>query len=171
MLPILLGDKMGTARYCYIVNQFYLDYPHLKNILDEFDESKHNVRTHLCLNLKYNNCNVLVPLRKKLGEPVRAFGRIGFSVPSQSKPNAGLDYRYTMIINNPKYFRYDTPRITNIQQLIINENYNIIQKQVIEYIDSYVKVANKDRVDKTARFRVSSLINFNSELNVRLKTP
>ena len=76
-----------------------------------------------------------------------------------------------MIINNPKYFRYDTPRITNKQQLIINENYNIIQKQVIEYIDSYVKVANKDRVDKTARFRVSSLINFNSELNVRLKTP
>lgn len=123
----------------------------------------------MCLNLKYNNCNVLVPLRKKLGEPVRAFGRIVFSVPSQSKPNAGLDYRYTMI--NPKYFRYDTPRITNKQQLIINENYNIIQKQVIEYIDSYVKVANKDRVDKTARFRVSSLINFNSELNVRLKTP
>ena len=167
MLPILLtGDNMPTAKYCYIEKDFYADNPKLEKILDIDDCTKHSVRTHLCLNIKYNNNNILIPLRKKLGQENRPFGKIGYSVPSQSKPDAGLDYRYMMIINNTKYLRFDQPRISNSQITIIENNYNTIEKEANEYINSYIRVARKKRVERTARFRESSLINFHKELNV-----
>lgn len=157
---------MSDIQYCYIINDYYKDNPHLKKILDIDDYQKHNTRTHLCLNVRYNNNNILIPLRKSLGQAVRPFGKIGYSVPSQSKPNAGLDYRYIMIINDKKYLRFDTPRISNRQSSAIEKNYSIIEKETIEYIKSYIRVARKGRVDKTARFRESSLINFHKELDV-----
>lgn len=167
MLPILLtGDKMISVQYCYIAKNYYADNPNLEKILDIDDDTKHSVRTHLCLKVKYNQNNVLIPLRKNLGKADRAFGKIGFSVPSQSKPNAGLDYRYTMIINDNKYLKFDTPRISSKQIVEIERNYNLIEKEAIEYIKSYIRVARKKRVEKTARFRESSLINFHKELGI-----
>ena len=166
MLPILLGVKMSDIRYCYITEQYYIDNPTLIKILDINDSSKHNIRTHICLNVQFNGNSVLIPLRKNLGEPNRKFGKIGFSVPSLSKPKAGLDYRYIMIINNVNYIRFDTPKISNSQIKIIENNYKTIKKDAIEYIESYIRVANKGRVDRTARFRESSLINFHKELAI-----
>ena len=166
MLPILLGDKMSDIQYCYITEQYYIDNPTLIKILDIADSSKYNIRTHICLNIQFNNNSVLIPLRKNLGEPNRKFGKIGFSVPSLSKPKAGLDYRYIMIINNINYIRFDIPKISNSQIKIIENNYETIEKEAIEYIESYIRVANKGRVDRAARFRESSLINFHRELNI-----
>lgn len=166
MLPILLGEKMSNIRYCYIKEQYYIDNPMLVKILDIGDSSKHDIRTHMCLNIQFNDNSVLIPLRKNLGEPNRKFGKIGFSVPSLSKPKAGLDYRYIMIINNANYIRFDIPKISNSQIKIIENNYGIIEKEAIEYIKSYIRAANKGRIDRTARFRESSLINFYKELNI-----
>ena len=166
MLPILLGDKMSDIQYCYITEQYYIDNPTLIKILDIDDSSKHDVRTHMCLNIQFNDNSVLIPLRKNLGEPNRKFGKIGFPVPSLSKPKAGLDYRYIMIINDVSYIRFDTPKISNSQIKIIENNYGTIEKEAIEYIKSYIRVANKGRIDRTARFRESSLINFHKELNI-----
>ena len=151
MLPILLEDKMSDIQYCYITEQYYIDNPTLIKILDIADSSKYNIRTHICLNIQFNNNSVLIPLRKNLGEPNRKFGKIGFSVPSLSKPN---------------YIRFDIPKISNSQIKIIENNYETIEKEAIEYIESYIRVANKGRVDRTARFKESSLINFHRELNI-----
>lgn len=153
-------------KYCYICEEYYKEHPKLQQILDVNDVSKHNIRTHLCLNVKYNTYNILIPLRKSLGDAERIFGTIGFSVPSQSKPNAGLDYRYIMIINDKKYIRYDKPRIPNSQQAIIEENYKIIEKQAINYIKMYIKQAKKGRAKDKALFRASSLVNFHKELGI-----
>jgi protein AbiQ len=166
LLPFLLRRKMNTVTYCYISETYYQDYPDLIQILDVNDSSKYNIRTHICLQIKYNNHNILVPLRKQLPDPVRKYGRIGHSVPSQSKPNAGLDYRYIMIIKDDKYIRYDNPRIPNSQQNIIANEYTKIEQEALEYIKTYIKVAKKNRVQKTARFRASSLINFHKELGL-----
>ena len=157
---------MTTVSYCYILESFYEDYPNLIQILDIGDSSKHNIRTHICLQINYNDNNVLIPLRKSLGDPIRKFGKIGFSVPSNSKPNAGLDYRYIMIINDPKYIRFDSPRIPIPQQRIIENNYDTIEKEALEYITSYIRVAQKCRIQKTARFRASSLVNFHNLLGL-----
>lgn len=157
---------MSNIRYCYITKEFYTENPNLIKILDKGDPTKHGVRTHLCLNVRYKKNNILIPLRKNLGEPDRLFGKVGYSVPSESKPKAGLDYRYIMIINNKKYLRYEEPRISNSQIKRIKNNYSIIEKECIEYISSYIRVAQKNRVQKTARFRESSLINFHKELGI-----
>lgn len=157
---------MTTVSYCYILESFYEDYPNLVQILDIGDSSKHNIRTHICLQINYDGNNILIPLRKSLGDPIRKFGKIGFPVPSNSKPNAGLDYRYIMIINDSKYIRFDSPRIPIPQQRIIENNYNTIEKEALEYITSYIRVAQKRRIQKTARFRASSLVNFHNLLGL-----
>lgn len=161
-LPFLLGRFV--MNYCYIEQPFYDDHPNLDKILDQFDKEKRKFRTHLCLNVQYRGNNILIPLRKNMGLANRKFGNIGYQVPSKSKPLAGLDYRYIMIINDMKYLRFDIPRIPRKQLKIITDNYQIIQREAIEYIEAYIRVALKGRVDKTARFRESSLINFHKEL-------
>lgn len=166
MLPILLGDIMSNIQYCYIKEQYYVDNPNLIKILDIGDSSKHDIRTHVCLNIKFLDNSILIPLRKNSGDANRKFGKIGFLVPSKSKPKAGLDYRYIMVINNPQYIRYDVPKISKSQITIIDNAYNTIEKEAIEYITSYIRVANKGRVEQTARFRESSLINFHNELHI-----
>lgn len=156
MLPILLlGDKMDI-KYCYITDEYYKDH----------DDTKHNIRTHLCLSIKFKKNTILIPLRKNIGECNRKFGKIGYPVPSQSKPKAGLDYRYIMIINEDTYLRYDTPRITNKQSSIIRDNYKTIEKEAVEYILAYIRAANKGKIERKARFRESSLINFHKELDI-----
>lgn len=166
MLPILLlGDKMDI-KYCYITDEYYKDHPDLQKILDIDDDTKHNIRTHLCLSIKFRKNTILIPLRKNIGECDRKFGKIGYPVPSQSKPKAGLDYRYIMIINEKKYLRYDTPRITNRQSSIIQDNYKTIEKEAINYILAYIRSANRGKIERKARFRESSLINFHKELCV-----
>ena len=157
------------ADYCYILEKYYEDHPDLVKILDPKDESKHNVRTHLCLSVKYNDWYALIPLRKNLGDAKRAFGIIGYSVPSASKPRAGLDYRYIMIIKEEEYLRFDIPRISKVQKNKIDLEVATIEAQAIEYIESFIRVAKKDRVEKTARFRASSLINFIDELKINDK--
>ena len=72
-----------------------------------------------------------------------------------------------MIINDMSYLRFDRPRITNRQTAIIQHDYSIIEREAIEYIQSYIRVANKGRVERTARFRESSLINFHKELEIK----
>lgn len=169
MLPIFLGDKMTNVKYCYIKKQFYKDNPNLKKILDVNDSTKQSIRTHMCLNIHYLGNNILIPLRKNLGSPNRKFGKIGFPVPSKSKPNAGLDYRYIMVINDNKYLTFDTPRISNSQITIIKDNYKTIEKEAIAYIKGYIRTANKNRVSCTAKFKESSLINFHEELKIKPK--
>ncbi len=167
MLPLLLGEKMQSITYCYIKQEYYDKNPQLVKILDIDDDSKHSVRTHLCLNVKFDDNNILIPLRKNLGDADRKYGKIGFSAPSKSKSKAGLDYRYMMIINNSSYLIFDTPRIPAKQLDFIELCYETIESEAIEYINSYIKVARKNRVEKTARFRESSLINFHNELKIK----
>lgn len=157
---------MIDIQYGYILQDYYDDHNDLTKILDIGDAKKHGVRTHLCLTLKYNGNYILIPLRKNLGEPLRKFGKIGFAVPSASKPKAGLDYRYMMVVEDERYIKFDIPRIPQSQIAIIEKYYSVIEREAIEYIHSYIKVARKGRVDRTARFRETSLVNFDDELGV-----
>lgn len=158
---------MNNIQYCYITQVYYKDHPNLIKILDVADDSKHNIRTHLCLSIRFKKNYILIPLRKNLGNPIRKFGKIGFAVQSKSKPNAGLDYRYIMVINNNKYIRFDTPRISNSQINIINNNYSTIENEAISYIRGYIRVAKKNRVERTSKYKESSLINFHKELKIK----
>ena len=88
---------------CYIRENYFKEHSDFKKVLDPGDTSKQSKRTHLCVKVEIDSNQYYIPLRNNLGDPVRKFGRIGHSVPSSKRENAGLDYRYAMIINDSKY--------------------------------------------------------------------
>lgn len=152
---------------CFIKEQYFIDNPNLINMLDPGDTDKQSRRTHLCIEIVINNNTVYVPLRNNLGAPIRKFGKIGYAVPSDKRPNAGLDYRYSLIINDKKYIEsHTTPKLPNSQYKVICRNYNLIRQEVKEYIRKYIKAAKKNRHEIEPLFRLSSLINFHKELGI-----
>lgn len=124
-------------------------------------------RTHLCVKINLDNNTFYIPLRNNLGAEVRKFGRIGHSIPSEKRKNAGLDYRYTLIVNNPAYIEIQTERkIPASQYTCIKKNYDLIQKEFAVYLRGYKKAARKGRIEKEPLYRESSLINFHKELEL-----
>ncbi len=152
---------------CFIKEQYFIDHADFKKMLDSGNFVKQSKRTHLCISFIYNNNAIYVPLRNKLGLANRPFGKIGYPVPSKSRPNAGLDYRYSLIINDSKYIEYqDIQKIPDSQADVLNNDYEIIKEEVLTYLQKYIKMAMKNRIDKEPLFRESSLINFHEELGI-----
>lgn len=136
-------------------------------MLDPDNSRKQSKRTHLCVVININNNSIFVPLRNNLGNPIRKFGKIGFSVPSQKRPNAGLDYRYSLIINDEKYIEWhEEIKLPKTQYTAILNNYKTIANEVCIYINRYIKVAKKNRQFKEPLYRNSSLMNFHKELAI-----
>lgn len=158
---------MPDIYFCFIKEQYFTERPSMINMLDPHNTSKQAKRTHLCIRIKLNNNNVYIPLRNNLGNPIRKFGKIGFAVPSQKRPNAGLDYRYSLIINDDKYIEMQcSQKLPNAQYKLICDNYELIAKEITVYINKYIKAAKKNRHRKEPLFKVSSLINFHEELGL-----
>ncbi|MBQ8280284.1 MAG: hypothetical protein IJZ23_10615 [Roseburia sp.] len=162
---------MKEIRCCFIKEQYFIDNSDFINMLDSGNVLKQSQRTHLCVELKIGENKVYVPLRNNLGAPLRKFGRIGFAVPCAKRQKAGLDYRYSLIINDERYIEEQKEKkLPNAQYRIIADNYEIIERDVNEYINKYTKAAKKNRHTKEPLFRVSSLINFHKELGISENT-
>ena len=158
---------INNTQYCFIKSEYFRKHEGFINMLDSGNISKQSRRTYLCVCVVIGNNNVYVPLRNNLGEPIRKFGKIGFSVPSQKRPNAGLDYRHSLIINDDSYIEYPKSiRLPNSQTSVINANYSVISQEINIYVHKYIKVAKKHREHKEPLFRCSSLMNFHSELGI-----
>ena len=105
-------------------------------MLDPGNTSKQSRRTHVCVQVTVDSNSFYIPLRNHLGDAVRKFGRIGHSVPSQSRPNAGLDFRYTVIINDRQYIEpHTTQKLPNSQYRILTTAYEEIKQQFFVKID------------------------------------
>ena len=158
---------MSNICLCFIKRSYFIEHQHFRNMLDPCNFEKQSQRTHLCILVNINENHILIPLRNNLGPPLRKYGKIGFAVPSQKRPHAGLDYRYSLIINNSDYLEYQTKlRLPNSQYQIITQNYDVIKREITTYLNRYIKVARKNRIHKEPLFRNSSLINFHNELKV-----
>ena len=135
-------------------------------MLDSGYTGKQSHRFYLCLKITIDRNSYYIPLRNNLGSDVRPYGRIGHSVPSSSRLNAGLDYRYALIVNDNKYIEIPSmQRIPNIQWNKIITDYNNIVLEFTVYLSGFKKALNKNRIDREPLYRESSLINFISELN------
>ena len=153
-------------KYCYIRQDYFDEHSEFINLLKGNSQNDLNSRTYLCLQITYNGNNILIPLRNNLGEAIRVYGKIGYQVPSASRPNAGLDYRNIIIINEERYLVFLEPLIPRRQKKIIADNYKIIEKEALNYIRGYIRATQKGRVGCKALFRSSSLINFHKELGL-----
>lgn len=113
-----------------------------------------------------------IPMRTHLGDDVRKYGRIGHSVPSVSRPEAGLDYRYALVINDPDYI------ITGTDQILPNSQYHKLQREILDieeefitYYNGFIRTFRKGRLKREPLYRYSSLINFVDELGIAPKEP
>lgn len=167
MALFYIGENMVSPHCCFIKEEYFNDKIDYINMLDSGNTCKQSKRTHMCVSFFINNSIILVPLRNNLGEPNRKFGKIGFSVPSASRQNAGLDYRYSLIINDNKYLEYHTTeKLPQSQYDIITLNYDTIKDELLVYVNKYITMARKNRHMIEPLFRKSSLINFHKELEI-----
>jgi protein AbiQ len=146
---------------CYIKENYFTDHKDFKKMLDPGNISKQSKRTYLCVEIEIDDNKYYIPLRNNLGEEIRKFGRIGHSVPSEKRKNAGLDYRYALIINDSKYIELQKEiKIPNSQYRCIKNSLEIIQKEFKIYLNGYIRAVKKKRNEKEPLYRESSLINF-----------
>lgn len=157
--------------FCFIKEQYFIDNPNLINMLDPGNPDKQSKRTHLCVEININSNTIYLPLRNNLGASVRKFGKIGYPVPSNKRPNAGFDYRYSLIINDKKYIEFHTEqKLPNSQYNVIIHNYSTIKQELNEYVTKYVKAAKKNRHTIEPLFKLSSLINYHEELGIKINS-
>ena len=155
------------VKLCFIRRSFFEIHSDYTKILDVGLPQKQSQRTHLCVVIEKDDNHFFIPLRNNLGDAVRKYGRIGHSVPSETRKRAGLDYRYALIVNDWEYVEDATERRIPKRQLKQIENdYDEICREFTVYLNGYKKAAKKGKVDKIPLFRESSLVNFHSELNI-----
>lgn len=151
---------------CFIKEQYFIDHSFFTKMLDPGNTKKQSHRTYLCVKITADGNDYYIPLRNNLGKDVRPFGRIGHSVPSSSRSDAGLDYRYSLIINDASYIEIPSvQKIPNAQFRKINSDYTTIETEFSAYLSGFKKALKKNRVAKEPLYRESSLINFSSELS------
>lgn len=151
------------CNFVFIKEKYFKENKNFVEMLDPYDMQKQTSRQYLYIAVKYKENNILVPLRRNAGKNLKMF----YPVPSHSRPNAGLDYRKMLIVNNLGYI--ETPssqRLADSQKKIINDNYDTIEKAVIRYIEGYIKSANKNREHKDYEYSFSTLHNFHTELGI-----
>ena len=149
------------ADYCFIRESYFKEHGDFVNMLDVGNTKKQMGRMHLCITIEEDGNRYVIPLRNNLGDPIRKFGRIGHSVPSESRKNAGLDYRYTLVVNDDQYIEVPSERkIPRSQTRIIEAEYDSIRAEFQQYLKGYKKAVKKQRVQREPLYRVSSLQNY-----------
>lgn len=152
---------------CFIREAYFAKNKNFIKMLDAGNTNKQSKRTHLCVMIEVNSNKFYVPLRNNLGDEVRKFGRIGHSIPSDKRKEAGLDYRYALIVNDDYYIEVQTEKkIPESQYRKINSEYDAIKAEFTLYVKGYIKAARKKRVEKEPLYRESSLINFENQLGI-----
>ena len=155
----------GDYRIVLITEEYFKKYnTTFIEMLDTSDLGKQARRMYLFLSILIDGNNILVPLRTTLPD-IKTYGLIGYPVPSEKKPHAGLDYRKMLIINDDRYLNpVSELNIPSSQKKIINENYKIIVTQIKQYVRGYIKAVKKNRHLLDKKFRFSTLHNFHEEL-------
>lgn len=167
MVPVFTLRRSMGFTLCYIKRSYFEAHRDFIKVLDIGNAGKQSKRTHLCIEIELNQNAFYIPLRNNLGAEIRKFGRIGHSVPSEKRINAGLDFRYVLIVNDPTYIELQTEKkIPSSQYRRIQKDYHLIQSEFEVYLRGYKKAAKKGRIEKEPLYRESSLINFHKELGL-----
>ncbi|MSU02147.1 hypothetical protein [Tissierella pigra] len=157
--------SISNYKLVFIKNEYFEDYPELKEILKSHKKDESN-RIYFFLNIQYKNNNIFIPLRSEI-DLTRSIGTIGFPIPGEKRPNAGLDYRKILIINDISYIEFPPHNIIpRSQEKLIIQSINTIQSQVIDYIKGYEKSFLKNRTTKDKKYKFSSLCNYHKELEL-----
>lgn len=153
-----------SSNVIFIKQKFFLDNPNLIEMLDEGNPTKQAIRPYIFMRFFYRGNNFFIPLRTNMPDIIK-YGRVGCSIPTVEKPNAGLDYRKMLIVNDLSYIvEPEQQVIPNSQKKQLENKSKQIKSEVIAYIDGFTKASKKGRLDKEPKYRFSTLKNFESQL-------
>lgn len=127
--------------------------------------NKFENRPYLFCEFSYEGNKVYVPFRSNINDAGRQIDSISHDVAYNNRPNARLDFRKMLIINDSSYLKGEV-LINNVQHSIIKKDKHIIEQKIKEYIDGYIKNCNKDRSKHAYRYRFTTLINYHQELGL-----
>lgn len=146
--------------YAVIEAQYFIDYPDLVEVINK------DTRLYLGLVIELNHNQCFIPLRTAIPTEDK-FKKAVFQCPSSTRPNAGLDYRKLLIINDSKYINFQTKvTIPQVQKEKIKDQYHVIEKAVNSYVGKYVKEVQRGRAKDNYLYRFSTLQNYHSELSL-----
>ncbi|MCD8195468.1 MAG: hypothetical protein LUD22_04155 [Coprobacillus sp.] len=146
---------------CLIDKKYFIDHPNFIKMLDPYNLNKQSNRMHLRVRIVYQNHTFYVPLRRNLKPAMRPYGKIGHEIPSSTRPNAGLDYRYALLIDDDSYIHpIDINNVSTMQVNKLKDDYLVIEKEFAQYLNGFIRVAKRNDIEKSPLYRESSLVNF-----------
>ena len=152
------------CQFAFIRKEYFEVHDSFVEMMDPNNRVKQTERQYLFVKVKYKDNNILVPLRKELPN-LKA--KMCFKAPCQSKPNAGLDYRKIMIVNDMTDIELvPEQKLPDAQYNKIVDNYDKIEKAVISYIEGYIRSAKKNRHLIDYEYKYSTLHNYHNELHI-----
>ena len=152
---------MLTENCCFIKEQYFIDHSDFEKMLDPNNTEKQSKRTFVCVPVQLYGKTFYIPLRNSLGNPLKKYGVIGHSVPSTKRPDAGLDYRYSLLIEDSKYIEQHVSRkLPDVQYNKIQNDYQTIVSEYSVYLKGFIKACYKNRIHWEPLYRESSLINY-----------
>ena len=136
-------------KLCFIKESYFRERLTFVKMLDVGNTEKQSRRSHLCILIENNGNRFCIPLRNNLGAEIRKYGRIGHTIPSQKRENAGLDYRYALVVNDESYIEWQIEKKIPVSQYRrIKNDLENIEKEFAVYLNGFIKAVKKRRNEK-----------------------
>lgn len=158
----LLKGKILMTKKLEIVHlnrKYFEENSHFINMLDDGNILKQVKRPYVYVKVRVSEKDFLLPLRSNLNHPN------GFHAPSSKSANAGIDYSHALLLPDESYIKKRS-HLDKEQYDYVQANYETIKKGFSLYLKDYIRESRKGIAHKLGRFKNSTLLNFNQELEV-----
>lgn len=160
--------EQEKVEYAFVKEAFFQQqFTDSDQLLDYTKKKKdQEARTYVCIKIEFEDNTFLIPLRTDLGNIVNnpLFNGVYFKVPSEPRPNAGLDFRKIIVINDESLYEIEDAKIAYSQKTIMRDNLEEIKTLAQNYITGFKKALKKGRNKRDPLYRFSALNNFLNEL-------
>lgn len=153
---------MKNFDICLVKKAFFDDFPNLKA-----EGNKKEMRLYLGIRIKLDDNNYFIPFESKLFDHPALKDTSQYSLPSSTRPNAGLNFEKCLIINDLSYIEIlAEPGLAHSQYKKLVEEQDLIIERLEIYIQKFIKACEKKREKREFMFKFSTLHEFKSELGV-----
>lgn len=151
---------MNTGDIAEILPTYFEENPNLQEIM----EKENRVYLGIVLNMDSNN--YFIPLRTNAPTGPQ-YSKSIYPIPSSTRPNAGLDFRKALIVNDMRHVRIiENPQVANSQMREIGNKIATIENMFGIYVNGYLKAVKKNRVQRELAYKYSTLQNYHRDLKL-----
>lgn len=165
-------EEFNKENYTNLSGEFFnANFEDSAQIVDIYDSAKQESRIYLKYYHQGDGLFLLVPLRKKIDHLKRnsKLSKTYYSVPSNTKPDAGLDYTKMLVFRDESLFIVNDTNndeqgeyinFASSQERIIRNNIEEIHLQINWYYEKFKKARSKNRLSRDLLFKFTTLKEF-----------